>query len=204
MPAPAIEFTIAPATPEDVPLILALITELAEYQKLAHEVEATEPLLREALFSDAPVAHAVIARTEQGTPAGFALFFFSFSTFVGRPGLYLEDLFVRPEFRKRGLGRQLLAHLARVAVDRGCGRMEWSVLNWNEMAIRVYRAIGATPMDEWTVQRLAGQALADLGFDGAVVRVGSNRLPKKTSNLNLEVRTQKLEVKISSNSGPAF
>jgi GNAT superfamily N-acetyltransferase len=155
-------FTIAPARPEDVPLILELITELAEYERLAHEVEATEPLLREALFSDAPVAHAVIARTEQGVPAGFALFFFSFSTFVGRPGLYLEDLFVRPEFRKRGLGRQLLAYLARVAVDRGCGRMEWSVLNWNEMAIRVYRAIGARPMDEWTVQRLTGQALANL------------------------------------------
>src|SRR6186997_797510 len=141
-------FTIEPATPEDVPLILALITELAEYEKLAHEVTATEPMLREALFCDAPVAHAVIARTEKGTPAGFALFFFSFSTFVGRPGLYLEDLFVRPEFRKQGLGRRLLAHLARVAVDRGCGRMEWSVLNWNEMALRVYRGIGATPMDE--------------------------------------------------------
>jgi len=155
-------FTIAPATPEDVPLILALITELAEYEKLAHEVTATEPMLREALFCDAPVAHAVIARTEKGTPAGFALFFFSFSTFVGRPGLYLEDLFVRPEFRKQGLGRRLLAHLARVAVDRGCGRMEWSVLNWNEMALRVYRAIGARPMGEWTVQRLSGQALEDL------------------------------------------
>ena len=155
-------FTIAPATPEDVPLILALITELAEYEKLAHEVTATEPMLREALFSAAPVAHAVIARTEKGTPAGFALFFFSFSTFVGRPGLYLEDLFVRPEFRKQGLGRRLLAHLARVAVDRRCGRMEWSVLNWNEMALRVYRAIGARPMGEWTVQRLSGQALEDL------------------------------------------
>jgi len=162
MSAAASSFTIAPATPDDVPLILALITELAEYEHLAHEVKATEPLLREALFCDAPVAHAVIARTGQGTPSGFALFFFSFSTFVGRPGLYLEDLFVRPEFRKRGLGRQLLAHLARVAVERGCGRMEWSVLNWNEMALRVYRGIGAIPMDEWTVQRLTGQALADL------------------------------------------
>src|SRR6478752_5023024 len=159
MSAPASSFTIAPATPEDVPLILALITELAEYERLAHEVKATEPLLHEALFTDAPVAHAVVARTAQGTPAGFALFFFSFSTFVGRPGLYLEDLFVRPEFRKRGLGRQLLAHLARVAVERGCGRMEWSVLDWNETALRVYRAIGAQPMDEWTVQRLTGEAL---------------------------------------------
>jgi GNAT superfamily N-acetyltransferase len=160
--SPAGSFTIAPATPEDVPLILALITELAEYEQLAHEVQATEPLLHEALFSDAPVAHAVIARTAQGTPAGFALFFFSFSTFVGRPGLYLEDLFVRPEFRKRGLGRQLLAHLARVAIERGCGRMEWSVLNWNETALRVYRAIGARAMGEWTVQRLTGQALENL------------------------------------------
>ena len=165
-------FTIAPATPEDVPLVLALITELAEYEKLAHEVKATEGLLREALFNDAPVAHAVIARTGEGTPAGFALFFFSFSTFLGRPGLYLEDLFVRPEFRNRGLGRQLLAYVARVAVDRGCGRMEWSVLNWNEMALRVYRAIGARHMDEWTVQRLTGQALE--GLASGVRGVGSS------------------------------
>jgi GNAT superfamily N-acetyltransferase len=148
--------------PADVPLILSLITELAEYEQLAREVRATEPLLHDALFGSTPVAHAVIARDGDDTPAGFALYFFSFSTFVGRPGLYLEDLFVRPAFRKRGIGRGLLAHLARVAVERGCGRMEWAVLNWNEMALRVYRAIGAQPMDQWTVQRLTGQALVDL------------------------------------------
>jgi GNAT superfamily N-acetyltransferase len=157
-----VAFTIAPVTPADVALVLSLIRELAEYERLAHEVRATESRLHDALFGDPPVAHAIVARTSDGTPAGFALYFFSFSTFVGKPGLYLEDLFVRPEFRKRGLGRQLLAHLAKIAVDRDCGRMEWSVLNWNETALRVYRAIGARPMDEWTVQRLTDQALVDL------------------------------------------
>jgi len=156
------EFTIAPATPGDIPLILAFITELAAYEQLSHEVEATEPQLHEALFGSAPVANAIIARDQSGTPAGFALFFYNFSTFTGRPGLFMEDLFVRPEFRKRGLGRQLISHLARVALGRGCARMEWSVLNWNEVALRVYRGIGAHPMDEWTIQRLTGQALEDL------------------------------------------
>jgi GNAT superfamily N-acetyltransferase len=155
-------FTIAPATPADVPLLLALIRELAEYEQLAHEAQATEPLVHDALFGPLPVAHAIVARSVDGMPAGFALYFFSFSTFVGRPGLYLEDLFVRPEFRRRGLGRRLLAQLARVALDRGCGRMEWSVLDWNETALRVYRAIGARAMDEWTVQRLTGEALEKL------------------------------------------
>ena len=156
------EFDIAPARPDDVPLLLALIRELAEYEELADEAKATPELLHDGLFGAGAVAHAVVARTADGTPAGFALYFFNFSTFVGKPGLYLEDLYVRPEFRKRGLGRRLLAHLAKVAVERGCGRMEWSVLNWNEMALRVYRAIGAQPMDEWTVQRLTGEALARL------------------------------------------
>ncbi len=155
-------FTIMPAGQDDVPLVLSLIRELAAYEQLAHEVVATEALLHEALFGLSAVAHAVVARDTDGTPAGFALYFFNFSTFVGRPGLYLEDLFVRPEFRKHGLGRQLLAHLASTAVERGCGRMEWSVLNWNETALRVYRAIGATPMTEWTVQRLTGDALEAL------------------------------------------
>jgi GNAT superfamily N-acetyltransferase len=159
--ATAPPFTIRAATPADVPLILGFIKELAAYEQLAHEVRATEALLHESLFAPGAVAHAVVAH-EGETPAGFALYFFSFSTFVGRPGLYLEDLFVRPEFRRRGLGRQLLAHLARVAVDRGCGRMEWSVLDWNETALRVYRSIGAIPMDEWTVQRLTGPALEAL------------------------------------------
>jgi GNAT superfamily N-acetyltransferase len=161
MHEPATVFRIEAAQPSDLALILSLIGELAEYEQLSHEVMATEALLRDALFGEAPVAHAVIARAGE-TPAGFALYFFSFSTFLARPGLYLEDLFVRPAWRKRGLGTQLLSHLARIAVSRGCGRMEWSVLNWNEMAQRVYRAIGAQPMGDWTVQRLAGQALADL------------------------------------------
>ena len=155
------DFTIEPAQPSDVPLILSLIQELAAYEQLSHEVTATEERLHDALFGRAPVAHAVIAR-EGSDAAGFALYFFNFSTFLGKPGLYLEDLFVRPRWRKRGLGRQLLAHLARVAVERGCGRMEWSVLNWNETALRVYRSIGAAPLSEWTVQRLVGQPLADL------------------------------------------
>ncbi len=171
--APA-RFTITPATPADVPLILRFIRELAEYERLGDEVRASDALLHDALFGPEAVAHAVVARDGE-TPAGFALYFFNFSTFVGRPGLYLEDLYVRPEFRRRGLGRQLLAHLARVAVERGCGRMEWSVLNWNQMALRVYRAIGATPMDEWTVQRLSGRALEALA---AIAPAESPRPPR--------------------------
>lgn len=162
MTPPASAFDILAATPADVPLILALIGELAEYEDLAHEVQATDVRLHDALFGASPVAHAVVARAGDGRPAGFALYFFNFSTFLAKPGLYLEDLYVRPEFRSRGLGRRLLAHLAAIAVSRNCGRMEWSVLNWNETALRVYRAIGAQPMDEWTVQRLTGEALTRL------------------------------------------
>ena len=154
-------FTLAPATEKDVPLLLNLIKQLAEYEKLAHEAVATEDQLRATLFGPRPAAEVIIARAGD-EPAGFALFFQTYSTFLGRPGLYLEDLFVVPKWRKRGLGRLLLAHLARLAVDRGYGRMEWSVLNWNEMALRVYRAVGATPMDGWTVQRLTGDSLRAL------------------------------------------
>ena len=155
---PDAHIRIAPATENDVPLILSLIRELAEYERLTHEVSATEADLHAALFGSNRVAHAVIAYAGE-EPAGFALYFFSFSTFLARPGLYLEDLYVRPEWRRRGLGRTLLAHLARIAIDRGCGRMEWSVLDWNEQALRVYRSVGARAMDEWTVQRLSGDAL---------------------------------------------
>lgn len=162
MATPDTGFDIVPAQPADVPLILSLIRELAEFEGLAHEVQATPERLHAALFGADPVAHAVVALATDGTPAGFALYFFNFSTFVGKPGLYLEDLYVRPDYRQRGLGRRLLAHLAKVAVDRDCGRMEWSVLNWNETALRVYRAIGAQPLDEWTVQRLTGDALKAL------------------------------------------
>ncbi len=169
MPSSATALDLRPVTPEDVSLVLTLIRELAEYEQLAHEVVATEERLRAALFDPGHVAHAVIARVG-GEPAGFALYFFSFSTFLARPGLYLEDLFVRPAWRKRGIGRALLAHLAQVAVTNGCGRMEWSVLDWNELALGVYRAIGARPMSEWTVQRLTGRALADLAATAPAAR----------------------------------
>jgi GNAT superfamily N-acetyltransferase len=157
-------FSVKVATEQDLPLIFAFIKELAAYEKLAHEVTATEDGLRSALFGPRPAAEVLIGCAGE-EPAGFALFFQSFSTFVGRPGLYLEDLFVRPQWRGRGLGSRLLAVLARIAVERDYGRMEWSVLDWNEMALRVYRKIGARPMDEWTVQRLTGDALRRLASE---------------------------------------
>ena len=157
----AADVRIEPAGIEDVPLILGLIKALGEYERLAHEVEATEAGLRESLFGATPHAEAVIARV--GSEAvGFAVWFHSYSTFLARRGLYLEDLFVLPEWRGRGIGRALLGHLARVAIERGCGRMEWSVLDWNDQAIGVYRGIGARAMDEWTVYRLTGDALGRL------------------------------------------
>jgi GNAT superfamily N-acetyltransferase len=149
------------ATAADVPVILALIRELAEYERLSHEVVADERLLRESLFGDCRVAEVLIAE-ESGEPLAFALFFHNFSTFLGRPGIYLEDIYVRPPARGRGIGRALLTLLARIAVERGCGRMEWSVLDWNEPAIGFYRKLGATAMDTWTVFRLTGSALEDL------------------------------------------
>ena len=156
---------IRPATEDDVPIILSLIRELAAYERLSHEVVATEGLLRESLFGERRGAEVLIACCK-GAPAGFALFFHSFSTFLGRPGIYLEDLYVKPEFRGRGIGRALLAHLARLAKGRGCGRLEWAVLDWNEPAIKLYKSIGAVPMDEWTVYRLTGEALETLAIRG--------------------------------------
>jgi len=150
----------------DVALILALIRELADYEKLSGEVTATEDLLRKTLFEPGATAETLIAE-EDGRLAGFALFFHNYSTFLARPGIYLEDLFVRPEFRGRGIGRALLAHIARLARERQCGRVEWSVLDWNEPAIRFYRSLGAVPMDQWTVFRLTGEhinALADMAL----------------------------------------
>lgn len=158
---------ILPATPDDVPAILRLIKALAEYENLAHEVVADEASIHAALFSERPVAEAVLARVGSDT-VGFALFFHNFSTFLGRPGVYLEDLFVLPAFRGHGYGRALLAHLAGIALDRGCGRMEWSVLNWNAPAIGFYQSLGAKPMDEWTVYRLTGDALTSLAASGSV------------------------------------
>lgn len=152
---------IDPATPADVPVILALIKSLADYEKLSDAVTVDEAKLRDSLFGPRPAAEVVIARV--GADAvGFAVWFHNYSTFLGQRGLYLEDLFVVPEWRARGVGRALLTHLARIAVARGCGRMEWSVLDWNEPALGFYRRIGATPMDEWTVQRLTGDALRRL------------------------------------------
>ena len=155
------EITIRPATPDDVPLMMQFIRELAEFERLAHEVEGSEALLREEMFGDRPVVEAIIARVGD-EPAGWALFFHNFSTFLTRRGLYLEDLYVRPRFRGRGLGRRLLVELARIAVERRCGRLEWWVLDWNEDAIRFYRSLGAVAMDEWTVYRVTGDALARL------------------------------------------
>ena len=155
------EIGIRAATEEDVPLLLSLIRELAGYERLSHEVSATEDLLRIHLFGERRAAEAVIGQ-HADEPAGFALFFPNFSTFLGRPGIYLEDLFVSPEFRGKGIGRAMLAYIAGLAKERGCGRLEWSVLDWNEPAIKLYRGIGAIPMDEWTVYRVTGKALDEL------------------------------------------
>jgi GNAT superfamily N-acetyltransferase len=149
---------IAAATERDVPIILELIRALAEYERLSHQVVATPDGLRESLFGARPAAEAAIAYLDD-KPVGFAVWFQNYSTFLGRAGLYLEDLFVTPERRGHGVGRALLAHVAGVAVARGAGRMEWSVLDWNEPAIGFYRSIGAVPMHEWTVYRLTGDAL---------------------------------------------
>jgi GNAT superfamily N-acetyltransferase len=146
---------------EDLDLVLAFIRELAEYEHLAHEVTATTQDLRAALFGPRPHAEAVLGSVD-GEPCGFALYFHNFSTFLGKPGLYLEDLYVRPGARGRGLGSYMLAWLARLALERGCGRFEWAVLDWNEPALKVYRALGARAADEWTLHRVTGEALVRL------------------------------------------
>jgi GNAT superfamily N-acetyltransferase len=153
--------SIRPVRADEVDLVLEFIRELAEYERLAHEVTATRADIEAALFGARPYAEAIIGCID-GQPCGFALFFHNFSTFLGRPGLYLEDLYVRPASRGRGLGRRMLAWLARLALQRGCGRFEWAVLDWNEPALRVYRGLGARAADEWTLQRLTGEALARL------------------------------------------
>jgi GNAT superfamily N-acetyltransferase len=153
---------IRPAEPADVPVIADLIRQLAKFEKLEDDVVLTEDLLRAGLFGSRPYAEAVIAEDAE-KPIGFALFFHTFSTFLARPGLYLEDLFVLADHRGKGVGRALLAHLARLAVERGCGRLEWAVLNWNQDAIRFYERLGAKPNSEWTVYRLTDEALSALG-----------------------------------------
>ncbi len=159
------EITIRPALASDAPLLLELIRGLAEYERLAHEVVATEAQLAAELGAAQPVVHALIAELE-GSPVGFALYFFSFSTFLGRQGLYLEDLYVRPQARSHGIGRALLAELARRAAERSCGRLEWSVLDWNVDAQRFYTDLGARPMADWTVWRLDRAGIESLGYDG--------------------------------------
>lgn len=154
--------SIRPASAADLPLIAQLIRDLAEYERLAHEVRFDDDVLNAKLFGPRPYAEVVIGEID-GHPQGFALFFHNFSTFEGRPGIYLEDLFVRPEARGSGLGKALLSHLATLAVERDCARLEWSVLDWNEPAIGFYKKLGARLMDEWTVMRVDGQALAQLG-----------------------------------------
>jgi GNAT superfamily N-acetyltransferase len=153
--------SIRPAMAADLGLIHAFILALADYERLGHEVRADRAALGRYLFGARPMAEVLIAETD-GEPVGFALFFHNFSTFEGRPGLYLEDLFVAPEARGLGAGRALLSRLAVIALERGCARMEWAVLDWNEPAIAFYRALGARPMDEWTVNRVAGDALRRL------------------------------------------
>jgi len=154
-------FAIRLATAADVPIILALIRALATYERAPNDVTATEDGLSKVLFGEKPAAEVLLA-FENETAVGFAVFFDNFSTWLGRPGLYLEDLFVRPEDRGKGYGRALLIHLAKIARDRGCGRMEWAVLDWNEPAIQFYRKLGAKPMDDWTVFRLKRDGIAKL------------------------------------------
>jgi len=160
-----VSITIIPARERDLPLVHAFIRELAEYERLLPEVHATEDELRRTLFGSEPAAEIVIAYDGED-PAGFALFFQSYSTFLAKPGLYLEDLFVRPAARQKGIGRKLLEHLAALAVARGYGRLEWRVLDWNEPAIRFYRSIGAEPLDDWTVFRVTGDRLHALAGKG--------------------------------------
>src|SRR6266478_9338055 len=152
------DLVIRPATVADVPVILELIRELATYERAPNAVTATKEQLVDVLFGPRPAAEVVLALEEE-MPVGFAVFFHNFSTWLGQPGLYLEDLFVKPEERGKGYGRALLVHLGKIARERGCGRMEWAVLNWNEPAIKFYRALGAKPVDEWTVYRLTGDEI---------------------------------------------
>lgn len=152
---------IRPATSADVPTIVQLIRALAEYERLSHEVVLDEARLREHLFGARPYAECLIAE-DNDLAVGFALFFHNYSTFLARPGVYLEDLFVLPDQRGKGYGKALLMALAKLAVERGCGRLEWAVLDWNEPSIQFYKALGAKPMDEWTVHRVTGDALTKL------------------------------------------
>ena len=162
-------FKIRAACVADVPIILQLIRDLATYERAPNEVTATEKQLADVLFGEKPVAEVLLA-FENETPAGFTVFFHNFSTWLGRPGLYLEDLFVKPEKRGKGYGHALLVDLAKIAHDRGCGRMEWAVLNWNDPAIQFYRKLGAKPMEEWTVFRLTHDGIVRLAQSESIAK----------------------------------
>jgi GNAT superfamily N-acetyltransferase len=163
------DFEIRRAFIEDVPVILELIRDLATYERAPNEVSATEEQLVDVLFGEKPAAEVLLA-FEKDTPVGFAVFFHNFSTWLGQPGLYLEDLFVKPEKRGKGYGRALLVELAKIARDRGCGRMEWAVLDWNEPAIKFYRALGAKSMEEWTVFRLTRDGISELAKSESITK----------------------------------
>ncbi len=162
LPSDSMTLTLTAATAADVPALFQLVQALAEYEKLAHEVTGTAADLERFLFGDHAYGEAIVARWE-GTPVGFALFFHNFSTFLMRPGLYLEDLFVLPEYRGQGIGKALLTRLAQIAVERGCGRLEWQVLDWNQPAIGFYQRMGADIKSEWQLCRVSGEALINLG-----------------------------------------
>jgi len=155
------DFTIRAAGPADVVLILGFVRDLAAYERLSHLVTATEETLLDSLFGAHPGAEVLIA-FERDVPAGFAVFFHNFSTFLGRRGLWLEDIYVKPQFRRRGYGRKLLLHVARIARQRGCGRFEWAALDWNAPAVEFYKSLGATALDDWTIFRVAGESLDKL------------------------------------------
>lgn len=167
-------FTIRPAIGNDVPVILALIKELAEYEKLSHEVSATADDINRSLFGDRPYAEALIGEID-GNPISFALFFYNYSTFLGKPGIYLEDLYVKPQHRGNGFGRKMLVHIARLVKERNWGRFEWSVLDWNTPAIHTYEKLGAEPMTEWILYRLTGDALDRLAVEGRLDDNAANK-----------------------------
>jgi len=156
-----IELSLRFATPDDIPVILEFIKELADFEKLSHEVVATEKMLKKSLFGERPMAEVIIA-DYLSKPVGFSLFFHNFSTFLGRPGLYIEDLYIKPEHRGMGIGKTILKYLAKLAVERDCGRLEWWVLNWNINALNFYNELGAQAMDQWTVFRITGETLSNL------------------------------------------
>jgi GNAT superfamily N-acetyltransferase len=155
------ELSVRRATANDVALVLGFVRELAEYERLSHLLTATEPALREALFGTHPGAEVLLA-FEAAAPVGFAVYFHNFSTFLGQRGLWLEDIYVKPAFRRKGYGRTLLLHVARIAHERGCGRFEWAALDWNVPAVEFYKSLGAVPLDDWTIFRVTGEALGRL------------------------------------------